>query len=218
MTHPPAEQLSDLLDGALAPAERDALESHLGECAECAGLLEELRRVVVRAQALEDRPPQEDLWPGVAAAIGASAPGRRRLVFSVPQLLAAGVALMLMSGGAVAVALHYGAGSRQSAGLAPAADSVTPIVPVAPTHADRSYDAAVRDLAAELTAGRGRLDSVTVRVVEQKLRLIDRAIAEAERALATDPANAYLHGHLTQTRMQKLDLLRRAALLTRTVS
>ena len=82
---------------------------------------------------------------------------------------------------------------------------------------DRSYEAAIRELQSELEAGRGRLDSTTVGVVEDKLRLIDRAILEAERALAADPANGYLTGHLTQTRMRKLDLLRRATALTRAV-
>ena len=57
-----------------------------------------------------------------------------------------------------------------------------------------------------------------MRVVEEKLRLIDQAIADAEKALSADPANAYLTGHLTQTRLRKLDLLRRAAALTRAVS
>jgi hypothetical protein len=76
----------------------------------------------------------------------------------------------------------------------------------------------LRRLEAQLRAGQGKLDSMTVRVVEEKLRLIDRAIHEAERALAADPANAYLTGHLTDTRMRKLDLLRQAAALSRAVS
>jgi len=55
-------------------------------------------------------------------------------------------------------------------------------------------------------------------VVEEKLQLIDRAILEAERALAADPANTYLTGHLADTRMRKLDLLRHAIALSRAVS
>lgn len=218
MTHPPAAQLSGLLDDALPADERESLRAHLGVCAECATLFDELQRVVSRAQALEDRPPRYDLWPGVAAAIGASAPGRRRFAFSMPQLLAAGFALMLLSGGVVALSLGAWTGQWGSrlieapTGQLPAD---APVSPAGSTPAHRGYDAAVRELAAELAAGRGRLDSTTVRVVEQKLQLIDRAIAEAERALAADPDNSYLHGHLARTRMRKLDLLRRAAGLTR---
>ncbi len=221
MNHPPAAHLSDLLDDALPMDERARLQAHLADCADCASLLEELRRVVSRAQGLEDRPPRHDLWPGVAAAIGASPPGRRRvaLSLSLPQLLAAGIALMLISGGGVALALRTRApATADGRGMNGAPPPAPGIVSVSTQRTDRGYDAAVRELAGELEAGRGRLDSTTVRVVEQKLRLIDRAIAEAERALAADPANAYLHGHLAQTRLRKLDLLRRAALLAGPVS
>lgn len=213
MTHPNPERLSDYLDGALPPGEVRLLETHLATCAECAGLLSEIRRVVARAQSLEDRPPRSDLWPGVAAAIG-RVPARRRLTFSVPQLLAAGIAIMVLSGGAMALLL----GGERTPVAGAGQDSAPASVQVTAVSAERGYDAAIRKLEAELLAGRERLDSTTVRVVEEKLRLIDQAILEAERALTADPVNGYLHGHLTQTRMRKLDLLRRATALTRAVS
>src|SRR2546425_8217458 len=107
------DRLSLYLDGALAPAEREACEGHLAECAACAGTLADLRRVVARARSLEDRPPATDLWPAIAAGIGRSARGdvadlaerrrgrARRFSFTVPQLAAACVALVLLSGAAV---------------------------------------------------------------------------------------------------------------------
>src|SRR3989454_3202589 len=107
------DRLSLYLDGALAPAEREACEGHLAECAACAGTLADLRRVVARARSLEDRPPATDLWPAIAAGIGRSARGdvadlaerrrgrARRFSFTPPQLAAAGVALVLLSGAAV---------------------------------------------------------------------------------------------------------------------
>jgi hypothetical protein len=216
MTHPISERFSEYLDGELPAPERHAVEAHLAECRECADLLHELRRVLARAQALEDVPPRLDLWPGVAAAIGAAPRRRWRVELPVPLLLAAGLTLMLLSGGAVALLLRAGHGAAPTLGQAPGA-VVRPAGNVNPDDA-RGYDAAVRELESELVAGRGRLDSVTVRVVREKLALIDRAIADAERALAADSANAYLHGHLTQTRLRKLDLLRRAAALTHAVS
>ncbi len=216
MLHPAGERLSELLDDALPDSEREVLQAHLDSCAECAALLDDLRRVVSRAGALEDRPPRHDLWPGVAAAIGASPPGRRRFAFSMPQLLAAGIVLMVMSGGGVALALRARAARTATAEGTVAVMPTSGELPAASaTRAEHGYDAAVRELAEELASGHGRLDSTTVRVVQQKLQLIDRAIAEAERALAADPGNTYLHGHLTQTRMRKLELLRRAARLAR---
>ena len=80
--------------------------------------------------------------------------------------------------------------------------------------AGKEYDAAVHELRTLLNDNRARLDTATVRVLEQSLFKIDRAILEAERALAADPGNAYLSGHLAQTRLRKLDLLRHAAALT----
>ena len=57
------DRLSEYLDGELGAAERAALEGHLATCAECGATLAELRRVVARARALDDRPPTADLWP-----------------------------------------------------------------------------------------------------------------------------------------------------------
>ncbi len=209
MLHPSSEQLSDYLDDELAPPGQAEVATHLAACADCAALLGELRRVLSRARALDDSPPRADLWPGVAAAIG-STPARRRPSFSWPQLIAAGIALVVLSGGAVALLLYRG-GPLAGVPLTPGSATIVPA-------ADRGYDAAIRELQAELVAGQGRLDSTTVQVVTGKLQLIDRAIAEAERALATDSASTYLHGHLAQTRLRKLDLLRQAAALTRAVS
>jgi anti-sigma factor RsiW len=217
MTHPSSEQLSEYLDGALDPEAERETAAHLAGCPECGVLLAELRRVLVRAQALEDLPPRQDLWPGVAAAIGAAPSRRWRISVPVPLLLAAGVALMLVSGAAVAIVLRRQAPVNPAAVAGSTLGQAPAVVASAPDDA-RGYDAAVRALTRELDQNAGRLDSTTVRVVTQKLAMIDRAIAEAEQALTADPGNNYLHGHLTQTRLRKLDLLRRAAAIGRTVS
>jgi hypothetical protein len=79
---------------------------------------------------------------------------------------------------------------------------------------DRQYDAAVVELQQALDKGRGRLDSATVATVEDNLRIIDAAVDEARRALEADPGNGYLTGHLADTRLRKLALLRRATAVT----
>jgi hypothetical protein len=79
---------------------------------------------------------------------------------------------------------------------------------------DPTYNDAVADLERRLSEGRGRLDPVTVRVLEQNLSAIDRAIDECLRALEADPANAFLNNHLVDARQRKLALLRRASALT----
>src|SRR5713101_9947924 len=99
------DRLSEYLDGELDDAERVALEAHLATCADCTTVLADLRRVVGRAQALDDRPPARDLWPGIAERIGVSTDdlaarrARRRVSFTVPQLIAASVTLVALSAG-----------------------------------------------------------------------------------------------------------------------
>src|SRR5436190_13380132 len=89
------DKLSEYLDDELSASERTAVESHLAGCAECTRLLADLKRIVARAQAIEPRPPQTDLWHAVAAQIeqrSAGNPGhvvvfgaRRRITFTLPQ-------------------------------------------------------------------------------------------------------------------------------------
>ncbi len=212
MTHPPDALFSEYLDGGLAPAAAAGLEAHCAACASCGSLLADLRRVLARAQALEDRAPREDLWPGVAAAIGAAPRGRWRISFSFPELLAAGIALMLVSGGAVAMLLR----SQSGIAAAPPEQSLPADagVTAAAFRSSGGYDHAIQKLERQLARGRGRLDSATIAIVEQKLALIDRAIVEADRALATDSTDTYLRRHLARTRQQKLDLLRHAAAIS----
>lgn len=101
---------------------------------------------------------------------------------------------------------------------APAAPAQVPVTTVGAGTASPSYDAAVDDLEQILAEGRGRLDTATVRVLEENLALIDRAIAQARRAVAADSANLYLNTHLAETMRRKIDLLRQAAALVSAVS
>jgi hypothetical protein len=232
------DRLSEYLDGEIPPDQRAELEAHLRHCVACGAVLADLKRIVTRAQGLEDRAPERDLWPGVAARIGAAAPGsrsvrrsgapRRRWSFSLPQLAAAGIALMGLSGGA-AWLLHPLArvplasqpsptATRWEARQLPGQGDGGVLTVAARPRAERSYDAAVADLERVLEAGRGRLDTTTVRVIVRNLATIDSAIAQAQRAVAADSANLYLNSHLAETMRRKLELLRQAATLVSSVS
>jgi anti-sigma factor RsiW len=209
-------ELSAYLDGDLDQAARAAVEQHLAECAACRETLEGLRRVVRRAGSLDDRPPTADLWAGIAERIGEPsvadvvplASRRRRFAFSVPQLAAAAVALMLVSSGVTAALLLRPPDAQV------ASDTATVVQAVAYPGEDavRSYDAAIADLQALLAARRAHLDTATARVVEQSLAVIDEAIRQARAALAKDPDNLYLNDHLQRSLDRKLELLRRVAL------
>jgi anti-sigma factor RsiW len=212
------ERLSEYLDGELPATDRAALEAHLETCNDCAAMLDDLRRVVDRARLAKEYVPRRDLWPGIASRIGATHASSRRTgrtwSFSLPQLAAAAILLMTLSGGTVwlmrSTSLHPAAGPIATT----TAPADTPAA-INASSASQSYAAAVADLERVLAGGRGQLDTTTVRVIEQNLAAIDRAIAQAQRALLADPANLYLNTHLAETMRRKLDLLRHAATLAR---
>lgn len=215
------EELSAYLDGDLAGDELTSVERHLTDCAECRATLERLRGLVRRARALDDRPPERELWAGIAARLGEAAapdvvvltPRRRRIAVSIPQLAAAGLALVLVSGGAAVLLTSGPAGGATAARGEPAAGSLASSVSFPAQRGVMPYDAAIADLQAVLEARRSQLDTATVRSVELSLRVIDLAIAQARLALAQDPNNGYLNGHLRRALDRKLDVLRRAALM-----
>ncbi|MBI1795471.1 MAG: zf-HC2 domain-containing protein [Candidatus Eisenbacteria bacterium] len=237
---PWTDRLSEYVDGEMRPVDREALEHHLAGCPACSVALAELRSVVARAHALEDRAPADDLWPGIATAIAATprrAPvarppadwWRRRLDLTLPQLAAAALVVAALSAGTMWIALARSPlrapapGATAPVASSPAAASQqtapAPASPTAVTAATADvvnprYDRAVAELEQALADGRGRLDPRTLQVLEQNLRTIDRAIGEARRAVAADPANAWLRSHLATTMKRKVDLLRTAAMLT----
>jgi hypothetical protein len=100
------DQLSEYLDGELPAAERAAVDEHLRGCPGCRAVLEDLRRVTLRAAALPDTPPRATLWPEVAERIGhpglelapADELAARRRRFTAPLRWASGIAAVLALG------------------------------------------------------------------------------------------------------------------------
>ena len=211
------ERLSEYLDGELPAPDRAALEAHLETCTDCSVVLGELRRVVDRARVAAEYVPRRDLWPGIATRIGATPAASprvgRRWSFSLPQLAAAAILLMTLSGSTVWLlrSTTLPPATRPIATMATPAG--TPVAINASSRASQSYAAAIADLERVLAGEQGQLDTTTVRVIEQNLAAIDQAIAQAQRALLADPANLYLNTHLAETMRRKLDLLRHAATL-----
>ena len=225
-------RLSESLDGDLTPAERAELDAHLAGCSECTQTLAELRAVTVQATRLETPESVPDLWPGIAARIGADdAPvelgartrqaWRDRLwTFTLPQLAAAGFLLALLSGATVWMALNSRPsptpdGSRTTLAARPhlVSPTTTGATVVVAGYDSQRYDAAIAELEQVLAQHRAELDSSTVRIIEPNLAVIDQATDQARRALAADPANPYLNGHLAEQMRRKVDLLRQATAL-----
>ncbi len=208
-------RLSDYLDDEdLSSAERAEIEAHVSGCAECRATLEELREVVGTAAALTDSAPEGDLWSGIQDRLGSRdvlqfpASAARRVSFTIPQLVAAGLALMVLSGSMVWL-MRVGQGRADIPPMA--ASENLRAVNVSTT--DGGYEEAIADLERALEAGRDRLDPQTIRVIEANLSAIDRMIAQSREALAADASNSFLNMHLADARRRKLELLRNATAL-----
>lgn len=218
------DQLSAYLDGELPPAERTALEAHLDGCAECRAILDDLRAIVAAAPAYEGTLPDRDLWPAIQSGIDArrevaftpraSMPAGRRL-FTLRELIAASVACAAVVGGVVyaAVSMRTLAAPVPVAVEAPRPAMVTSAraLPSVSERAGVVFDQAVGDLERVLADGRDKLEPRTLKVIEDNLKIIDRALAEARAAIAADPANAYLTAQVAANMRRKLEILRSAA-------
>jgi len=225
MTHDAViDRLSEYLDGEdMSTADRAAVDAHLAVCSECRTTLDELRAVASLARQLPDSGPSTELWPGVidrietTSRIVSFAPApRRRFTFTLPQLVAASLALMVLSGSMVWIARSDNPSARFPpvvALVAPGNDvTETPVFAPA-SFVDMYYDQAVADLEKTLADGRNRLDPETVRIIKENLLSIDQAIEQSKKALRADPANVYLNTHFAAYRNRKLALLRRATAL-----
>jgi hypothetical protein len=233
------DRISDYIEGDLAPESRAAMETQLAECGACRRALEDVRAVISAAGTLGELEPPRDLWGGIAATIGAptaSAPiddkviefpaGRTarddvrsgtgealRVAFSMPQLVAACVALVAASSLATWVALPGQGGApvgvaAPSAGVGPAS-MVSTAVPQQQPPAALAEELAT--LERTLVEAREVLDPNTVRILERNLSVIEQAIEDSRQALAQDPENEFLAAHLERVYERKLSYLREAA-------
>jgi anti-sigma factor RsiW len=222
-------ELSAYLDGELSPSERARIDEHVALCVQCRLVLDDLKAIVVTAPYYEGEAPKRDLWSGIQAGIAEQkevplarrpSPVARRQ-FSLGQLVAACLAFAAIAGGTVYVAVRP---SPVAPDLSPVAHSPSPTATAAVTAVSSSaragevYDAAVGDLERVLAEGKDQLEPRTLKVIEENLRIIDRAIAEARSAIASDPANAYLRSQVAANMRRKLDILRQATDVIRAAS
>jgi hypothetical protein len=219
------DRLSEYLDGSLDVQDGRAMEEHLAGCAECTATLSELRGVVEMARSLGDVPPARDLWPDIAARLRSIAEERPAEVIPLPtghssraeprgvymsrRQLAAAAVVVAVASAAATWALGPGIAVRQVGSPLPMPAAVSPAATAEGPPAALADELA--HLEATLNAARDRLDPTTVRILEKNLDVIDRAIQDSRKALATDPANPFLREHLDRAYQQKIDYLREAA-------
>ncbi len=221
MTDKWTDSLSAYLDDELDSVDCAALEAHLEECEECRAALKQLRGVVGWAQGYSGSEPKRDVWPDVASEIrktqravvnlGAEREARStRRRFSMPQLIAAGISLLVVGSGSYMVARSTVPEDRIAAVIDVSAPPEGFAVAAA-INAAQTYGPAIADLERVLLEEESGLDTATVRVLREKLAIIDRAMTEAQEALANDPNSGYLIDHYTGMMRKKLSVLRTVA-------
>jgi Putative zinc-finger len=187
--------LDEFADGSLDAGRAAGVAGHLAGCAACRSELAAIQTLLAAARALPRAVhPDRELWPGIEARLfprRATRPHRQR-----PRALlalAAGIALLLA--GAL-LATWY---QRTTA---PAASAFA--------LERQRYDRESADLAQSLGRDSTGLPGDTRAVVQRNLAIVDRAIREAEAALASDPGNAELEQMILARYAQRLALLKRA--------
>ena len=201
--------LSGYLDGELDAVSRRRLESHLASCGPCAAVRDDLARLVAAAPRYRGTEPGRQVWGAIAREIDGHrvVPIRR---FGWRHLIAAGLTMVAVGGGGA-----WYLATRPNAPTAARSETGAEVVLTGAPGASAGYDAAVAELEATLAAQRSRLDTATVRVLEESLRAIDQAVAEARSAIQRDTANRYLSTQIAVNLRKKVALLR---LATRTIA
>jgi anti-sigma factor RsiW len=205
-----ADRLSEYLDGELSARERRKCEEHLARCADCATALDELGRVIARAESMKTaREPRQDLWPGIAKRLASDQrPAASRLPGLVgwwrPQLAAAGLIVVACLAGALWMLHARPDRSAEQVTAPPSAASQN--------QTEREYEKTVANLDRQ-AHDRLTLDPHLVSVLDENLATLDAAIATYRDALAEDPADERLRSRLRAARQKKLEVLQQAVTL-----
>lgn len=227
--HIDERRLNDYLDGLSSEEETREVGEHLATCEECSRRRESLEGLLAElAELPREANPERDLWSDIRSRMDGNGAaledaddkivalpvqrraGSRRVSFSVGQLMAASIALAVISGGTVWMAINAGptgVDAGASVALVSQSGSMVPAIQAATTE----YEQAIASLESVLAQGRGLLDPETLATIEQSLRLIDQAIGEARQALAEDPNNDLLNRLLIKNQQSKLRVLRQAS-------
>lgn len=213
MEHPTERLLQMHLDGDLPTAERWRVEAHVSECPRCANRLWRLEALVRDVASLDaSLEPPADLWPGIEARIRGAVPAAP-LDRSVPASTGPRKLLRYrwIAAAAAVLVLGVGLGRRSAPPSTPPMAGGPPAVQGSATLTgfdQTAYDDAIAELQIALDELGDELKPETVAAIEENLRIIDTAIADARAALNADPANDYLQKHIDGYMRSKLELLR----------
>lgn len=185
----------------LLPAEEARqLELHLSSCPSCSEFLETREPAISQVADLpRSIEPPAETWATIRRRLSPRFPKTRRFSLPAWALAAAAVVVIIASSATTVVLLRRSPTSQAAEAPSRGADKM-----------EAQYASATAELSAELAKARTRLDPATYALIERNLRVIDSALVESRRALASDPRNQVLEQLVVATWRQKMDFLRRA--------
>ena len=212
--HPNESRIDAYVEGLLDARERAHVDAHLAGCDRCRDEVAAMRSLLSAMRALpRDIAPDIDLRPGIRAALREREQAEQRRRWSrslrVP-LAAAAVLLVAVTAGVTSLLLA----DRESVRLTAEEASGVQLASFDVRRAD--YVRTADELALLLDRHRGQLSPETIALVEESLATIDRALREADAALAADPGSPVVRELILATHEHKVEVLRWANQLGRT--
>ena len=199
--HLTESQINDLVDESLGQEELARALLHVADCAACRGEVEALRIMLHRiAQLPASIAPERDLRHDVWAQAD------RKTLWSWRYPLAAAAVLLIAISSAITIFVTR---AEDNAPVLKTAQQ--PAQPIDLVSLERQYSTEVEELQNLLRQNRDALAPETVRILEENLRIIDEAIAEARAAIDRDPQSRMLGELLRSAYQRKVDLLKQAA-------
>ena len=204
MTDAWTDRLSDYLDGELDQKSHDEAAQHLECCAQCRATLRDLRRIRDWASTLQPDAGDAREWTALELRI------RRRANFTLGLRVAA---MVLGAIGLAALAWYATGGPGGEVVGGTAIDAGASVVP---SSGDVDYAAEVHALETLLRERGHDLDPRTRKALQAGLESIHETLAMVRQELARNPQNGLLRELELRSRQQKLSLLNRTVLLSRT--
>lgn len=211
--------LNDHVDGELSPSETVRFEAHLSECEACRAERAELVTLLENVGRLDRQlSPERELWGGIERRIGSGGRVVRGPWRSSAWLGWAAAAVLVV---VVGVQMSREAAPVSEPAVAKVEDAAVPAVLSSSEVALASDEARARDglilvrsdLLRSIEERRASLDPAAAALVDENLRVIDRAIADIYNALQEDPENRGLEFLLASTYQREVEFLKQMNLL-----
>jgi len=222
------ELLGEFLDGTLGGGEHASVLSHLGGCAACALAREEFQSIINTAHAsgahLYEPRDEDALWARIRAAAEAEGLGRppalapsgfwarlltKRWEISLPQLAAAGAALVVLAAFATTLGLQYLSGEQR--GRAAFAEASARRVVSAGHYPEgylRPHQASIQFWQQRVEQRKASWNPRMRASFDRSIAVLDEAVGDSLSDLRQNPHDEVAEEMLNSALRDKIDLLR----------